>query len=57
MLTLLDPPALNRDDCDTALARAARWPGTFDDGTRLVSDAYDSYVSRSEDCAADLSTR
>ena len=54
---LADPPALNRDDCTSALARAASWPGRLDDGTRLISDGYDGYVSRSEDCAADLSTR
>jgi hypothetical protein len=54
---LADPPALNRDDCAAALASVANWPGTFDDGVRLVSDAYDHHISRSDDCASDLSTR
>ncbi|WP_116453345.1 hypothetical protein [Blastococcus litoris] len=55
-----DPPALDRDPCSVAIAAAGVWPGTL--GThhhqyRLVSDAYDSYLSRQPECAPDLATR
>ena len=51
-----DPPALNQDSCSTTLARAAIWPGTMSDGDseiRLVSDAFDSYLSRQSPCTTD----
>ena len=45
-----DPPALDPDTCANVLDRAQAWPGALDDGTRLVSDAYDSYLSRDDSC-------
>jgi hypothetical protein len=45
-----DPPALNVDSCEQTLLRAAVWPGTGTDGVRLVSDAYDYYLSRQAAC-------
>ena len=45
-----DPPALNVDPCAQTLLRAATWPGTSSDGARLVSDAYDNYLSRLAAC-------
>jgi hypothetical protein len=51
-----DPPALNRDECSILLARAAIWPGGFEDesGTtvRLVSDAYMSRLSAQPPCSS-----
>ena len=50
-----DPPALNRDECSTLLARAALWPGGFEgeSGTvRLVSDAYVSNLSAQPPCSS-----
>lgn len=55
-----DPPALDRDPCSVAIARAGVWPGTLDTHHhqyRLVSDAYDSYLSRQPECAPDLASR
>jgi len=55
-----DPPALNRDACSVAIAAAGVWPGTAgtgDDDYRLVSDAYDHYLSRQAECSPDLATR
>ena len=55
-----DPPALNRSECAATLAEAGVWPGTMSDGSgsiRLVSDAFDSYLSRHGGCASDLATR
>ncbi len=45
-----DPPALNVDSCEQTLLRAAVRPGTGTDGVRLVSDAYDHYLSRQAAC-------
>jgi hypothetical protein len=45
-----DPPALNVDPCAQLLAEAAVWPGDMSDGTRLVSDAFDSYLNRQPAC-------
>jgi hypothetical protein len=56
-MALADPPALNRDECAASLAHAGSWPSTTDDAVRLVSDAYDSYLSRSEGCQPDPTTR
>jgi hypothetical protein len=55
-----DPPALNRDACAGTIAAAGVWPGTIGDGHhayRVVSDAYDSYLSRQPGCALDIATR
>jgi len=45
-----DPPALDPETCGNTLDRAQAWPGTLTDDVRLVSDAYDSYLSRHESC-------
>jgi hypothetical protein len=45
-----DPPALDVDPCEQTLLLAAAWPGTSSDGVRLVSDAYDYYLSRQAAC-------
>jgi hypothetical protein len=45
-----DPPALDQDPCATALFRAASWPGTSSDGTRLVSDGFVSYLAQQSPC-------
>jgi len=48
-----DPPALNRDPCSVLLARAAHFPGGFQNGPRsqrLVSDAYVTYLSSQPAC-------
>ncbi|HLM06879.1 MAG TPA: hypothetical protein VK402_16995 [Blastococcus sp.] len=45
-----DPPHLNVDPCAELLAEAALWPGEMSDGTRLHSDAFDSYLSRQPAC-------
>jgi hypothetical protein len=45
-----DPPQLNVDPCQQTLLSAAEWPGTSSDGSRLFSDAYDSYLSRQPAC-------
>ena len=53
-----DPPALDQDSCSTTLAKVTLWPGTMSDGDseiRLVSDAFDSYLSRQSSCTADRS--
>jgi hypothetical protein len=55
-----DPPALNVDPCAATLAAAGVWPGTLDDGHhgyRLVSDAFDSYLSRQPACTPDQDDR
>ena len=55
-----DPPALDRDACAVTIAAAGVWPGTIDTGHheyRLVSDAYDSYLSGQPECRPDLATR
>ena len=45
-----DPPALNPATCGNILDRAQAWPGTISDDVRVVSDGYDSYLSRHESC-------
>lgn len=45
-----DPPALDPETCGNTLDRAQAWPGTLNDDVRLVSDAYDSYLSRHPVC-------
>ncbi len=48
-----DPPALNRDPCSVLLARAAHFPGGFQDGPRfhrLVSDAYVTHLLSQPAC-------
>ena len=45
-----DPPALDPETCGNILDRAQVWPGTLSDDVRVVSDAYDSYLSRHESC-------
>ena len=55
-----DPPALNQDQCAATIAAAGVWPGTLgtgEDEYRLVSDAFDSYLSKQGGCTADLTTR
>ena len=55
-----DPPALDRDPCSVAIAAAGVWPGTLDTAHhqyRLVSDAYDSHLSRQAECSPDLADR
>ena len=55
-----DPPALDRDPCAVTIAAAGIWPGTLDAAHhqyRLVSDAYDSYLSRQPECSPDLASR
>ena len=55
-----DPPALDVDDCATTIAAAGRWPGRIGDGHhgyRLVSDAFDSYLSGRPACTADPAGR
>ena len=50
-----DPPSLNRDECSTILARAAIWPGGYEDESdtvRLVSDAYTSYLAAQPPCSS-----
>ena len=51
-----DPPALNQNACSELLARAAIWPGGFEDhsGTthRIVSDAYVSHLSAQPPCSS-----
>ena len=49
-----DPPALDPDTCANVLDRAQAWPGALDDGTRLVSDAFNSYLSAQEACQSDM---
>ncbi len=59
-LAAADPPALNRDACSVAIAAAGVWPGTLDTDHhqyRLVSDGYDSYLSRQPACAPELAAR
>jgi hypothetical protein len=45
-----DPPALNPETCGNTLDRAQEWPGSLTDDVRLVSDGFDSYLSRHESC-------
>jgi hypothetical protein len=55
-----DPPALDRDPCSVTIAAAGVWPGTLDvdhHQYRLVSDAYDSYLSRQPECSPGLAGR
>ncbi len=55
-----DPPALDRDPCATTIAAAGVWPGTVGEGRhaqRLVSDAFDTYLSRQPECAPELAAR
>jgi hypothetical protein len=47
-----DPPALNEDPCATVLARAAGWPSTRSDDTRLVSDGFVTFLSKQAPCNA-----
>jgi hypothetical protein len=49
-----DPPALDPDTCANVLDRAQAWPGALDDGTRLVSDGFDSYLSRHQSCQTQM---
>ena len=49
-----DPPALDPPTCGNTLDRAQAWPGVLDDGTRLVSDSFDSYLSAQEACQSDM---
>ena len=49
-----DPPALDPPTCGNTLDRAQAWPGVLDDGTRLVSDAFDSYLSHQQACQTDM---
>jgi hypothetical protein len=55
-----DPPALNRNDCAATLAAAGVWPGAMSDGdrsVRLVSDAFDRYLSQHGGCTSGPTTR
>jgi hypothetical protein len=55
-----DPPSLNVDECAATLGAAGVWPGTIDDGDhgiRVVSDGFDSYLSRQPECAPDRTVR
>ncbi len=55
-----DPPSLDRDPCSVAIAAAGVWPGTLDTEHhryRLVSDAYDSHLSRRAECSPELAGR
>ena len=45
-----DPPALDPPTCGNTLDRAQAWPGALDDGTRLVSDVFASYLAHSQVC-------
>lgn len=45
-----DPPALDPETCANVLDRAQFFPGTLDDDVRLVSDGFDSYLSRHSAC-------
>jgi len=45
-----DPPALDPETCGNTLDRAQAWPGTLTEDVRLVSDGYDSYLSRHPVC-------
>lgn len=54
-LASADPPALNENPCATVLFRAAIWPGTTSDGTRLVSDGFVTHLSRQTPCDVALS--
>ena len=50
-----DPPGIDPPSCAQTLQRVHQWPGTISTahGTvTLVSDAYDSYLSRQPECAA-----
>jgi hypothetical protein len=46
-----DPPAVDFDPCVNTLDRAGQWPGALDDGSRLFSDGFDSYLSRQPACS------
>jgi hypothetical protein len=46
-----DPPAVDFDPCVNTLERAGQWPGALDDGSRLFSDGFDSYLSRQPACS------
>ena len=55
-----DPPSLNANECAATLGAAGLWPGTIDDGDhgiRLVSDGYDSDLSRQPKCTPDPTDR
>jgi hypothetical protein len=59
-VAVADPPALNRNECAATLTVAAVWPGAVsgDNGSiRLVSDAFDGYLSRQGGCSSDLASR
>jgi hypothetical protein len=45
-----DPPAADFDPCSNTLERAGQWPGELGDGSRHVSDGFDSYLSRQPAC-------
>ena len=50
-----DPPAFNRGECSTLIARAALWPGGIETGSgtvRFVSDAYVSHLSAQPPCSS-----
>jgi hypothetical protein len=49
-----DPPALDPDTCSNTLDRAQFFPGTLGDDVRLVSDGFDSYLSRSSACQTEM---
>jgi len=49
-----DPPALDPETCSNTLDRAQFFPGTLGDDVRLVSDGFDSYLSRSSACQTEM---
>jgi hypothetical protein len=49
-----DPPALDPPTCGNTLDRVQAWPGALNDGTRLVSDAFGSYLAPQQDCQSDM---
>jgi hypothetical protein len=55
-----DPPSLHANGCAATLGAAGLWPGTIDDGDheiRLISDGYDSNLSRQPECTPDPTDR
>jgi hypothetical protein len=49
-----DPPALDPETCSNTLDRAQFFPGTLGDDVRLVSDGFDSYLSRASACQSEM---
>jgi hypothetical protein len=49
-----DPPGIDPDTCADVLDRAQFFPGTLDGDVRLVSDGFDSYLSRHAACQTDM---